>query len=233
MPETSGDGPANGRLAHAPDTCPAALLLIDVINDLDSPEGEQLLRFAVPMAEKIAALKRRARRAGIPCVYVNDNFGRWRSDFRATVEHCRREGSRGRAMVELLAPAADDYFVLKPKHSGFFQTTLDTLLRHLGARTLILTGVCSNICVFLTAADAHMRDYRLCVPTDCVASCTGTDNGHALDQMRRVFKADVRLSAELDLAALAGRAAERPADRVAVDAVEVQPTEGREVGTRA
>src|SRR4051812_27579307 len=118
----------------APDKSAVALLLIDVVNDLDFPEADQLLRHALPMARRIAALKQKARRAGVPVVYVNDNFGRWRSDLNAQVRHCTADGCRGKPVVDLLRPEADDYFVLKPKHSGFFSTTLDTLLEYLGTR---------------------------------------------------------------------------------------------------
>ena len=69
----------------APDSCPVALLLVDVINPLDFPEGDQLLRYAVPAAECLAALKGRARAAGVPVIYANDYFGRWRSDLSAVV----------------------------------------------------------------------------------------------------------------------------------------------------
>ena len=95
--------PARNEDLHgnAPDKSPVALLLIDVINDLEFPEGDQLLRHALPMAQQIAALKRRARQGGIPVVYVNDNFGRWRSDFSAQVEHCLHDGVRGRPVVDL------------------------------------------------------------------------------------------------------------------------------------
>ena len=117
---------------NAPDKSDVAILLIDVINDLEFPEGEQLLRFAVPMADRIARLKERARQAGVPVVYVNDNFGRWRSDLNAQVEHCLEDDVRGRPVVERLRPEEDDYFVLKPKHSGFYSTTLDVLLEYLG-----------------------------------------------------------------------------------------------------
>jgi nicotinamidase-related amidase len=196
--------PAKNEDLHgnAPDKSAVALLLIDVINDLDFPEGDQLERFAVPMAGRIAALKRRARAAGIPAIYVNDNFGRWRSDFRSHVEHCLRDGVRGRRLAELLRPEEDDYFVLKPKHSGFFSTTLDILLEYLHVETLILTGVATNICVLFTANDAYMRDFHLVVPCDAVASNTEEENRHALEQIRKVLKADVRPTAELDLEAL-------------------------------
>ena len=194
----------------APDKSPVALLLIDVINALDFPEGEQLERFAVPMAERIAELKRRARAARVPAIYVNDNFGRWRSDFRSHVEHCLRDGVRGRRMAELLRPAEDDYFVLKPKHSGFFSTTLDILLEYLGVKALILTGVATNICVLFTANDAYMRDFHLVVPRDAVAANTEEEGRHALEQIRTVLKADTRLTAELDLEDLKRRAPTPP-----------------------
>ena len=106
---------------------------------------------------------------------------------------------RGKPVVELLRPDEDDYFVLKPKHSGFFSTTLDTLLEYLRARTLILTGMAANICVLFTANDAYMRDFHLVVPRDCVASNTAEENGHALEQMEQVLKADTTPSEELDL----------------------------------
>jgi len=181
----------------APDKSEMALLLIDVINDLDFPEANQLLRQARPMARKILRLKQRAKKAGIPVVYVNDNFGRWRSDFRRQVLHCLRENSRGRDIVSLLRTDEDDYFVLKPKHSGFFSTTLETLLHYLGAKKLILTGIAGNFCVLFTANDAYMRDYDLSIPSDCTVSNTAKENRQALALMRKFLKADTRVSAKL------------------------------------
>ncbi len=79
-------------------------------------------------------------RAGVPAIYVNDNHGHWRSDFRQVVQRLDRGGRRtGRAIAEAPAPRADDYSVLKPKHSAFFATPLDLLLRHLRVNGLIVT----------------------------------------------------------------------------------------------
>ena len=175
----------------APDKSDFALLLIDVINDLDFPEANQLLRYARPMARKILRLKERAKKAGIPVIYVNDNFGRWQSDFRRQVQHCLRGESRGHEIVMLLQPEEDDYFVLKPKHSGFFSTTLETLLRYLGSRRLILTGIAGNFCVLFTANDAYMRDLKVYAPADCIVSNTIADNEHALRQIETVMKGHV------------------------------------------
>jgi nicotinamidase-related amidase len=180
-----------------PERTGAALLLIDVINDCDFPESEQLLKFAIPMAKKIAAFAKRARATNIPVIYINDNFGRWRSDFKAIVKHCASEHSAGRSIVELLHPDERDYFVLKPKHSGFFSTTLDVLLAQLGVKTVIITGMAANICVLFTANDAYMRDLDVLVPSDCVASNTKELTDYALDQMRTVVKANIEPSDKL------------------------------------
>lgn len=182
---------------NAPDKSTVALLLIDVINDLDFPEGEGMFPEALMMARRTALLKHRARHEKIPVIYVNDNFGRWRSDFSAQVEHCLHDGVIGQPIVELLQPDLDDYFVLKPKHSGFFSTTLDTLLQYLGVNTVVLTGIAANICVLFTANDAYMRDFRVIVPSDCVASNTPEETREALEQMRKVLKADIRPSTDL------------------------------------
>ena len=203
--------PAKNEDLHGnvPDKSPIALLLIDVINDLEFDTGEAMLRAARPMARCLAALKRRAKEARVPVIYVNDNFGKWQSDLSRLLEHCRDDGVRGREIVKLLAPDEDDYFVLKPKHSGFYSTTLDTLLDYLRVRTLILTGIATNSCVLFTANDAYMRDFHIVVPSDCVAAADADAHEHALGQMRTVLKAVVAPAAELDFAALAEPAAER------------------------
>ena len=203
--------PAKNRDLHGnvPDTATAALLVIDVINDLEFPGGELLARYVMPMARNILGLKQRAKAAGIPTIYVNDNFGRWQSDLSKLLAHCLEPGVRGRAMVELLRPEDDDYFVLKPKHSAFYSTTLDTLLDYLGATTLILTGLAGNICLLFSANDAYMRDFKLYVPADCTVSNEPEDNKQALTLMRAVLKADTTASERLDLGPLGIAGAQR------------------------
>ncbi len=200
--------PAKNEDLHgsAPDKSEVALLLIDVINDLEFEEGKDLLAFALPMAERLADLKRRAREAGIPIIYVNDNFGKWQSNFGNLIEHVIEEDTTGRPIAERLLPhEEDDYFVLKPKHSGFYSTTLDVLLDYLKVSTLILTGIAGNICVLFTANDAYMRDFHLMIPSDCVVSNTEEENARALDQMRSVLKADITPSTEIDFDAIRNR----------------------------
>ena len=193
-------GKQNDLHGSAPDNHPTALLLIDVINDFEFPRGDELFARALAIAPNIAALKRRARAAGIPVVYVNDNFGRWQSNFDQLVQHCLKDGVRGQPFVQQLIPDEEhDYFVLKPKHSAFYQTPLDLLLKHFGAQRLILTGVSTNSCILFTASDAYMRDMELIVPSDCVAACNAQEHETAIQQMRCTMKADVSRSADIDL----------------------------------
>lgn len=175
----------------APDNHDTALLLIDVINHFEFDRGEDLLRFAAPIAPKIARLKCRARQAGIPAIYVNDNFGRWQSNLQQLLQYCLQPSGRGQDFVQQLIPAEDDYFVLKPKHSGFYQTPLEILLKHLGTRRIIITGVSTNSCVLFTAHEGYMRDMEIAVPADCVAACTETEHKNALAELRTMMKADV------------------------------------------
>jgi nicotinamidase-related amidase len=187
---------------NVPDHSAAALLLIDVINDLDFDGNEGILRCVKKFASCIVRLKKRAKAAGVPVIYVNDNFGKWQSDLKSQIAHCLNDDVPGRALVEKILPELDDYFVLKPKHSGFFSTTLDTLLRYLEAKTLVLAGIAGDRCVLFTANDAYLRDYEIFVPADCVASNSERENRMALQLMKRVLHANIQPSAKLDFKAL-------------------------------
>jgi nicotinamidase-related amidase len=194
----------NLRGKHEPQSS-VVLLLIDVINDMEFEGGDKLLRQARPMAGALSRLRSRAKAAGIPVIYVNDNCGQWRSDFRKTIAHCLDDGVRGEPIARLLLPDDDDYFVLKPKSSAFFDTTLQTLLQHLGAEHLILTGVAADVCILFSANDAHLRDYRIIVPSDCVASNTRRETEQALRNLVKTTQTRVVVSSRLDLKSLSGR----------------------------
>jgi len=183
--------PAKNQNLHGnvPDESPVVLLLIDVINDFAFEGADPIYRSYKTIVPRLVQLKKKAKKANIPVVYVNDNFGKWQSDFQKLVDHCLRDDVRSAAEVRLLKPDEDDYFVLKPKHSAFYSTTLDVLLDYLKAKTLILAGITGNICVLFTANDAFMRDYHLLIPRDCIASATTTDTKNALKQMETVLKA--------------------------------------------
>lgn len=204
MPEKNQD--LHGMV---PDAAPVALLLIDVINRMDFEGGDALAQAALPAARRLAELRSRARALGIPVIYANDNFGRWRSDFREVVEHAL-DDVPGRPIAELLKPDGDDYFVLKPKHSAFYATTLEVLLHYLGTRHLVMGGFSGDLCVLFTAGDAYMRDLHVHVPADCVASVHEEENRRALAYMRRVLEVRTAPSTALDLQALMRGNADSP-----------------------
>jgi nicotinamidase-related amidase len=197
---------------NAPDQCSTTVLLIDVINDFEFENGEQLLKLALPVGHNIANLKANAKRAGVPVIYVNDNFGKWQSDLNRIVSHCLNDGVRGEPFVRLVVPDEDDYFVLKPKHSGFYCTSLELLLKHVGSKRLVLAGIAGNNCVLFTANDAYMRDFEVIVPADCVVSETEEENKYALEQMQDVLKADIRESTAIDFQQLLQRSKTKAAE---------------------
>jgi nicotinamidase-related amidase len=186
----------SGNVRHQ---CPVALILVDVINHFEFPDGESLLENALRIASPLRELKARARKAGIPTLYVNDNFGQWRSNFTQLINYCLREEAPGRRFVEQLRPDEEDYLVLKPMHSAFYQSPLDTLLRHLGASSLILTGLATNSCITCTAHDANMREYRLFVPSDCSAARSAREHEHAIEHIGAMIDAQVAPSTSLRL----------------------------------
>ncbi len=187
---------------NAPDSSPVALLIIDMINDLEFPGGDELSKPAHVAANNIANLKRQAKKQNIPVVYVNDNFGRWRSNFNEVVDHVLTDGVRGQRLAEVLKPDANDYFVLKAKNSAFYETTLHMLLTYLRVKHVILTGLTTDSCILFSANDAYMRDLNLSIPSDCVAAIKTTYTHDALAYMKRVLRADITPSTELDLAEL-------------------------------
>lgn len=203
MPNATDDDARDDVGGQFPDTCPVALVLIDFINPMDFEGGERLLAHALPAAEAARRLKAGARAHGVPVIYANDNFGRWQADFSRLVERCTDAASPGHPVARRLVPEADDYTVLKPKYSAFFHTTLETLLRHLGTRTLVLAGLTTDICVLFTANDAYLRSFRLLVPSDAVAAVETEQSDLALAYLRRVLDADTRPSDEVDWQALA------------------------------
>jgi nicotinamidase-related amidase len=191
---SNNDKDPNGLV---PDRAETVLAILDLISDFSFDGGAEVARAALPVARRIARLKIRAREAGVAVVYVNDALGRWRSDFPGMVQHCSRAGGRGRAVVEAIAPGPEDYCILKPKHSGFFATPLDTVLELLGTKRLIVTGVSSNQCVLFTANDAYVRDLELSIPRDCISARTPKDTRLAIEYFKTVLGADVSPSSRL------------------------------------
>ena len=181
-----------------------ALLLVDVINHFEFPDGDDVLRRALTVAPPLARLKKRAREAAIPTIYVNDNFGQWKSDTKKLLQYCLRPEAPGLHFVEQLQPDDDDYFILKPMHSAFYQTPLDLLLQELDASSIILSGLATNSCILCTAHDANMRHLKVIVPRDCCAARTMREHSQALEHIGTMADATVVKSSALRLGTLHG-----------------------------
>jgi len=194
-----------------PDRSASVLIILDMISDYRFPDGAQVLRAARRIAPRIRALRERMRAAHLATLYVNDNLGRWRSDMRQLIEHCAAPTAKGADVTDMLAPHPLDYFILKPRHSAFYATPLEALLDHLRARRLILTGVSSHQCVMFTANDAHVRNFELLIPRDCIAAPTTADTRFALKYFSSVLDANTTASSSLRLTALLKAHKEPPA----------------------
>ena len=184
-----------------PSTPTSALLLIDLINTWTLPGGAALRRQTQRLAPRIEALAARVRAKKWPVIYANDNFGRWRSDFAQVIEYAEQQGGDAADIAHRLTPEPTDYFILKPRHSAFFQTPLEMLLDKLRVRKLVMVGVLSDQCVLATASDALLREYEVRIPGDLII-CPTMARTRAI---RRHFK-DVM---DIDVGSAAGIAATR------------------------
>jgi nicotinamidase-related amidase len=174
-----------------------ALVVIDMMNLLDFRNGAQLARRSMPAVRRMARLKERFVDAGAPVIYANDNFGQWQMDFRTLVEHCAQ--GPGAAWVEALRPQPDDYYILKPRHSVFFETPLRVLMDQLRIARVVLCGVATDACVLASGIDAHMHGFETIVPSDCVQAETTARNVGALRLLRESFQVDTRASRSIRL----------------------------------
>ena len=166
-----------------------ALLLIDLVNPFDYEGGDSVLEHTRRIVDAVHGLAQRFRERGAPVIYVNDNFGRWRSSFHDTVAHCR--AGAGRDVVERIAPRNEDYFVLKPHRSGFYNTPLELLLDHEDVGQLVLAGITTDMCVLATASDAHMRGFGLTILSDGTAALDHARHERGLALMEHAFDATV------------------------------------------
>jgi nicotinamidase-related amidase len=184
-------------ISPAPVGANTAILVLDMISDFDFEDGDKLYPHAVKVAERLSALKPRARAAGVPLIFVNDNFGKWNEDFGAYVDSIRKASEKGRKIVEMIGPDDGEYHIVKPQRSAFYATPLGVLLLTLNVSNLILTGVTTDICVLFTAHDAYMRGFQVQIPSDCTAAVEESYHKSALDFLKRVTDADVRPSTEI------------------------------------
>lgn len=177
-----------------------ALLIVDMISDWEFADGEVLCTAAARIAPAIARLKARFQRQGLPVIFANDNRGRWRSNFRQSLDRALGSDGPGARIARLLAPAPEDYFVLKPRHSAFYATPLALLLRDLGLRRLVLAGVNSDQCLAATAFDARMRGFEVIVPRDTTASRSPARMQAALRQFDAALNVRTPAAARLRIA---------------------------------
>ena len=171
-----------------------ALLLIDFINPLDFPGAENLAKPALRAAKAALRLRDRCDRQGIATVYCNDNYGVWQSDFHSLVAQMTGRDDEAGEIARLLAPRATDLTLLKPRHSAFYCSPLELVLREMEAKELIVCGLAADMCVQLTAADAFMRGFKVWAPADCTAAETPSAKAAAIKHMATVLKCDVRAS---------------------------------------
>ncbi|MDW8010208.1 MAG: isochorismatase family cysteine hydrolase [Sulfolobales archaeon] len=139
---------------------------------------------------------RAARSAGIPVIYVNDSHFPTDPEMRIWGEHAMR-GGEGSRVVEELKPLDRDFVLEKRTYSAFFETGLDLLLRGLGVRTVVITGIHTHICVKHTAADAFFRGYNIVVLRDATATFNSRDHEEALNYMKTMYGAEIMASEDL------------------------------------
>ena len=172
---------------------PRVLLIIDFINPLNFPGGDKLAQPALRAARATLRLRERLDAEKVAVVYANDNYGVWQSDFQGLVAQCLGREDASGEIARLLAPRATDVTLLKPRHSAFYCSALELLLKDMGARELILAGLATDMCVQMTAADAFLRGFEgVWVPPECTAAETPQSKAASIKYMRDVLKCDVR-----------------------------------------
>ncbi|WP_299094998.1 isochorismatase family cysteine hydrolase [uncultured Metabacillus sp.] len=166
-----------------------ALLIIDMINNFQFDHGPILAKQAEDISLNIFALKKKLKTIGVPIIYVNDHYDLWQADYQKIADKCKNNLSE--KIIHTIYPEDDEFFLIKPKHSAFFGTALNTLLYNLQIKEVIITGIAGNICVLFTANDAYMRGYQITIPADCIASNEEEDNMFALKMMKHTLKAKI------------------------------------------
>ena len=166
-----------------------AVIVIDMINAYDFPDAEKVVASAQEALPAIQRLIEEAPEKDMPVIYVNDNFGHWRSQRDELVEQALDGGHPD--LVEPIKPPGDALFVVKARHSIFYQTPLEYLLNQEGVGKLILTGQVTEQCVLYSALDAYVRHFDVRVPPDAVAHIHQDLADAALTMMERNMSADV------------------------------------------
>ncbi|MET7645918.1 isochorismatase family cysteine hydrolase [Streptomyces sp. NPDC005426] len=167
-----------------------ALIVIDMINNYRHKDAEQLLPDVERAVPVIARLLEAARAQDAPVIYANDNFGEWRSHHGEIVAMAM-DGARP-DLVEPLRPDERSLFVVKARHSIFYETPLEYLLQQLGVTHVVLCGQVTEQCVLYSALDAHIRHLDITIPRDGVAHIYEDLAQAGLRMMERNMGADIR-----------------------------------------
>ncbi|MYW05584.1 isochorismatase family cysteine hydrolase [Streptomyces sp. SID3343] len=166
-----------------------ALIVIDMINTYEHEDAEALVTSVRDALPAMCPLIDRARRQGVDVVYVNDNFGRWRSQHDEILEVALH--GRHADLVEPLRPDDASMFVVKARHSIFYETPLEYLLTQQGVKRTVLCGQVTEQCVLYSALDAHIRHFDVTVAADAVAHIHPELADAALRMMERNMGAAV------------------------------------------
>lgn len=173
----------------SPNLNQSAIIFVDIINDFNFNGSEKLLMHTNEILPHLKKLKDFGKKNNIPMIYVNDHYGLWQANFHQIIDHCENESNQH--IIHELKPDDDDYFLIKPQHSAFFQTPLHSLLGQLSKTNLIMAGIAGDICILFTAKDAYMYQYTIHIPENCMASEEKEGNDYALYLMRSVMDANV------------------------------------------
>ncbi|MEU1598873.1 isochorismatase family cysteine hydrolase [Streptomyces sp. NPDC005708] len=173
-----------------------ALIVIDMINTYDHEDAELLVPSAERVVPVLADLIGRAREADAPVIYANDNFGRWRSHHGELVDTALARPHAD--LIEPIKPDDDSLFVVKARHSIFFETPMSYLLWQLEVGHVVLCGQVTEQCILYSALDAHIRHLEVTVPKDAVASIHPHLEAAALEMMERNMGARIITAQEVD-----------------------------------
>jgi nicotinamidase-related amidase len=168
---------------------PDALIVVDMLNSYDHPDAEPLKESVANVVPVIAALVKRARDAGVTTVYVNDCHEDW-SAHRSDIAASALAGTAPELVAPLI-PADDMPFIIKARHSIFYGTSLEYMLRQEKISRLVLTGQVTEQCILYSALDAYVRRFELAVVRDGVAHIDSTLADAALEMMDRNMSAHV------------------------------------------
>ncbi len=170
---------------------PNVVIVIDMLRGF-LEAGNPL--YCGPAARSVIApiqeLLERERAAGSPVIFLADHHAPDDKEFLVFPPHCIA-GTAESEVIPELAPLPGDMVIPKTRYSGFFDTDLEARLKALRPERIIVCGVCTDICVLHTVADARNRDYPVTVPAGCVASFDPQAHQWALQHIEKVLGATV------------------------------------------